>query len=93
MRELLLNYLSQSISKRAMPARISTVSRRYIIQWYVIKIWPSALATTSEFLRANSHKSVVAGPPTIFTSRERKVVAEYAEDFCTTKAANVKILL
>ncbi|CAI5741536.1 unnamed protein product [Hyaloperonospora brassicae] len=47
----------------------------------------------TEFLRAHSHESFVAGPPTIFTSRERKVVADFAEDFYMTHAANVEIPL
>ena len=48
---------------------------------------------TSEFLRANSHASFEAGPPKIFTKRERTVAAECAEDFYMNYDANVEILL
>ncbi|KAG7385763.1 hypothetical protein PHYPSEUDO_001116 [Phytophthora pseudosyringae] len=47
----------------------------------------------TEFLRAHSHESFVAGPPTIFTSRERKVVKDFAEDFYMTRAPSVEIPL
>ena len=51
------------------------------------------MATTSEFLSAHSHESFGAGAPTIHTSRERKVVADFAEDFYMAHAANVEELL
>ena len=54
---------------------------------------PSAVATKIEFVHANSQESFEAEPPTIFTSRERKVVANWAEDFLMTYAANVEILV
>ena len=54
---------------------------------------PLAVAKKIEFLRANSQGSFEAEPPTLFTSRERKVVANCAEDFYMTYAANVDILL
>ncbi|ETK82929.1 hypothetical protein L917_11562 [Phytophthora nicotianae] len=47
----------------------------------------------TEFLRAHSHEAFVAGPPTIFSSRERKVVKEFAEDFYMTHAPNEEIPL
>uniref|UniRef100_A0AAV1THL9 Uncharacterized protein n=1 Tax=Peronospora matthiolae TaxID=2874970 RepID=A0AAV1THL9_9STRA len=47
----------------------------------------------TKFLRAHSHESFVAGVPTIFSSRERKVVADFAEDFYTTHTADVEIPL
>ena len=50
------------------------------------------MATTFEFLRAHSPESFVAGVSTIYTSRERKVVADFAEDFYMAHAANVEIL-
>ena len=63
-----------------------TSQRRYTIQWYDAKIQPLAVATTSEFLRAHSHESFVAGFLTIYTSRERKVVADFAENFYMVQA-------
>ena len=51
------------------------------------------MATTFEFLRAHSPESFVAGVSTIYTSRERKVVADFAEDFYMAQSANVEILL
>ena len=45
------------------------------------------------FLRAHSHESFVAGISTMYTIRERKVVADFAEDFYMTHAANVDELL
>ncbi|CAI5734805.1 unnamed protein product [Peronospora destructor] len=47
----------------------------------------------TEFLRAHSHESFTAGPPTIFSIRERKVVRDFAEDFYMTHDANVEIPL
>ncbi|KUF93095.1 hypothetical protein AM588_10004830 [Phytophthora nicotianae] len=47
----------------------------------------------TEFLRAHSHEAFVAGPPTIFSSRERKVVKEFAEDFYMTHSPNEEIPL
>ncbi|KAF1786100.1 Meiosis-expressed [Phytophthora cactorum] len=49
--------------------------------------------TDTEFLRAHSHEAFVAGPPTIFSSRERKVVKDFAEDFYMTHAPNEEIPL
>ncbi|KAF1786088.1 Meiosis-expressed protein [Phytophthora cactorum] len=49
--------------------------------------------TDTEFLRAHSHEAFVARPPTIFSSRERKVVKDFAEDFYMTHAPNEEIPL
>ncbi|KAI9913684.1 hypothetical protein PsorP6_006486 [Peronosclerospora sorghi] len=45
------------------------------------------------FLRAHSHESFVAGAPTIFTVRERKVVKEFAKDYYKTHDPNQDIPL
>ncbi|CAI5729016.1 unnamed protein product [Peronospora effusa] len=47
----------------------------------------------TEFLRAHSHESLIANPPTIFSIRERKVVRDFAEDFYMTHDENVDIPL
>ncbi|EEY54849.1 uncharacterized protein PITG_08410 [Phytophthora infestans T30-4] len=47
----------------------------------------------TEFLRARSHEAFIAGPPTIFSPKERKVVKEFAEDFYMTHAPNEEIPL
>ncbi|GMF11931.1 unnamed protein product [Phytophthora lilii] len=39
----------------------------------------------TEFLRAHSHEAFVAGPPTIFTPKERKVLKDFVEDYCMTR--------
>ncbi|KAL4128736.1 hypothetical protein PRIC2_007718 [Phytophthora ramorum] len=35
----------------------------------------------TEFLRAHSHEAFVAGPPTIFTARERRVLKDFATEY------------
>ncbi|KAK1941414.1 Myb-like protein L [Phytophthora citrophthora] len=51
------------------------------------------LNADTEFLRSHSHESFIAGPPTIFTSRERKVLKDFAEDFYMTHSPDEEIPL
>ena len=67
-----------------------TSRRWYTIQWYDAKIWAIGSGNDIRVFLAHCHELFVAGPPTIFTRRERKVVADFAEDFYTTHATNVE---